>query len=146
MVAASEGFRSRIIVWHLGKSISSSVGTVAPERIEKPGEISCNQCPSPAECRAPREGKELRYCTDTPFPALSFFSPPPSNTSLAPAVIPLLTVAHVPLYIYPSGNFQTMQISPKPRALPCKAPKINVNLFLVFCLQWIRKSQWQSFY
>lgn len=76
----------------------------------------------------------------------SALSPPPSNTSLAPAVFPLLTVAHVPLHTYPSGNFLTMQISPKPRALPCKALKINVNLFLVFCLQWIHKSQWQSFY
>lgn len=96
-------------MWHtgLGKRIGSSVGTVAPGRIGKPGEISCNQCPSPAECRAPREGEELRYCTDTPFPTLSCFPPPPSNTSLAPAVFPFLTVAtaHVPLHSYLSGNF-----------------------------------------
>lgn len=95
-------------MWHsgLGKSIVSCVGTVAPRRIGKPGEISCNQCPSSAECRAPWEGKELRYCTDTFLHAQP--SPPPlSNTSLAPAVFvshcchcprasPLLSIQELP--------------------------------------------------
>lgn len=87
-----------IIVWHidLRKRIGSCVGTVvAPRRIGKPGEISCNQCPSPAECRAPR-GEELRYCTDTPFPTLSCFPPSTLKHFTCPCTLPVSYCCHCP--------------------------------------------------